>query len=1768
MPHSTTEKRAPAEFGDEVNPNVSTFRQFGASLKKNAVQKFQSPVTCALEILLPVIFTAGIVGIWAAVGSETKDTKQFVNYDQPIANLSERLNTALCLTPEGYSLATEAGVSPVLALCPVGFPMRCIDEASREVPFRGLCIYGDPRSSLAYLRDYDNVRDVITIDEFLLMRWAWHVAGLVNIQGDYQTPQLSMSLHGLVRFAPDTDTTRRLIDYLNRTSAYFRFVYGGVFADEKGLEQYVVKKEAEEQGSTWAAIIVNRLDTTGMNVALRLNGTSISQTSSVVLEYYSGGLGGDEAFRQSYDHSGFLSLQKAISSYYITEIQRLPLPTTPAFAPMPYPKYTNWIFIQIGASQGTFALFMVLAYLYPTSQLVKNIVKEKEMRIREAMLIMGLGTGTFYAAWFVTYAAMYFIGSLIAAIIMKVTFFDKDDFFAIFFLLYLFALSIIPLAGILSTFFNRSRVAALVAPIVFFVLSIPLFIINGVSLGVRSIFLIISPSCVTEGFTLLANHQQAGGMQSKDVFSSRDEINMITVFVMLIVDMVFYSLLAIYFDTIIPSEWGTRKGCCFCFTDAIAWCRRKSRGGLRDDANTEDARDPNGHFEIEESNNANPVRVQAVGLVKEFQRGEETFLAVNNLHLHLRENEVSVLLGHNGAGKTTAINLLTSMLEIDKGDAIVYGKSVRHDNAAVRQMIGFCPQHNILWPELTCVQHLYFYAALKGVPRDEVETVADDMLRAVDLHEKRDEKSDNLSGGQKRKLSVAIAFIGGSKFVILDEPTAGMDVAARRFTWDLIKKMAPHRCVLLTTHYMDEADLLGDKISIMDKGRLRCEGSPMYLKHEYSVGYTVTLSVAHGVPHNDIINLFHSYIPEAKQQATGGEEMAFRVPMASAPKFPRLLAQLEDDGPQLGIRSYGITVTTLEDVFLRIVETSLDDNNEKRMLAGEPVNDPQINTPSMSDRNAIDIPKERRWTTRATEEERTKHRQFTALCWKRWHNLKRDRRTQCLQILLPVVCILLSMLLLLIQVFASQPALTLDSAMYQGKHIGNMRVDLANCNFTSAIAGIPGGYYRPIDVTGEITNVSNGVAAGLSQELLNTFFAHDDDRYFAIACDDARLQRSVLFQNYSSEHSYGESLNAYYIGTTARAGTSVPFTLINHPLPRTDREKAFANSIRTFLVAIVILIPFTFIPSTFVGWIVKEKECKAKHLQFASGANFFVYWLSNLVFDAASFLVTTALVIIIFLIFSRDEYVGDAETFFCCLILILLYGLAGATMAYVLGFFFVEHSTAQNVVMMGNFIFGFILVFMIFIFTIFESTKDAAKVLAFFFRVVPAFCLGEGLLNMATLDFTRTFGFDKSPFALDVAGWDLIYLGIEFPLFFAIALLLDHPARQKRQQQLLHQPDVIPDAIPDEDVDVARERQRVEDSPMTENDVVVVRHMHKRYHNGKVAVKNLSFGVKQGEVFGFLGTNGAGKTSTIAILCGELLPTHGRGFVMGHDVVTDAQLAQQHIGYCPQFDALLELLTAKEHLELYAGLRGVPAALTDTIAEELIEVCGLSDHKNTLAGAMSGGNKRKLSVAIALIGGPSVVFLDEPSAGMDPVARRGLWVVIEDIAQHSSVVLTTHHLEEIEALAHRVAIMVDGRLMCVGDKTHLKHKYGSGFEVQVRLTHSDRAAKFEQFVAEEMPTAELQEARGTKYTYALPSGTTKLSAVFGLLEANKEHLGIADYNVSATSIESVFLRISEAAEEGQEPDDNQQAQGLKAARTNNDNLPVRERDHFPVRAQQ
>ncbi|KAJ6623358.1 hypothetical protein lerEdw1_014852 [Lerista edwardsae] len=327
------------------------------------------------------------------------------------------------------------------------------------------------------------------------------------------------------------------------------------------------------------------------------------------------------------------------------------------------------------------------------------------------------------------------------------------------------------------------------------------------------------------------------------------------------------------------------------------------------------------------SEEASPVGVVLMSLTK--AHSESNKLAVKDLSLTFYKGQITALLGPNGAGKTTVISMLTGLYPPSSGSIIINGRDMETDLAAIRTEMGVCPQYDVLFETLTVQEHLLLYGSVKAPSWTKIQLhqQVNRALNDVGLLQHQYKHVGALSGGMKRRLSIAISFIGNSKTVVLDEPTSSVDPCSRRNIWDILLKYRAGRTLIFTTHHLDEAEVLSDRIAILQHGQLRCCGSPSYLKEAYGQGHSLTftkkLSVFAVEDPKDTLRvtaLVKAYIPQAFLKENSGSELTYIIPTeADKGSFKGLFQALDENLQYLHVTGYGISDTTLEEVFLKLL---------------------------------------------------------------------------------------------------------------------------------------------------------------------------------------------------------------------------------------------------------------------------------------------------------------------------------------------------------------------------------------------------------------------------------------------------------------------------------------------------------------------------------------------------------------------------------------------------------------------------------------------------------------------------------------------------------------------------------------------------------------------------------------------------------------------------------------------------------------------------------
>ena len=534
-------------------------------------------------------------------------------------------------------------------------------------------------------------------------------------------------------------------------------------------------------------------------------------------------------------------------------------------------------------------------------------------------------------------------------------------------------------------------------------------------------------------------------------------------------------------------------------------------------------------------------------------------------------------------------------------------------------------------------------------------------------------------------------------------------------------------------------------------------------------------------------------------------------------------------------------------------------------------------------------------------------------------------------------------------------------------------------------------------------------------------------------------------------------------------GKKINIDCTYYPMPLTSEFKQRSDLTSNSVVVLFVATAVSLIPSSFVTTIVTERLNNSKHLMRISGMNTTAYWIVNYIFELAKYYFTCG--VCIFLIWLFDYYRKYLS------ILYVLYGPAMVSSTYILSFLFSKESSAQNIVILLYFLIGTLGSTAILMLRGFGSkTPTLGKFFEYIFAFMPNFCFNFGynlLLNRILIyvidyEFIWMFFPDNEVMKrFNLLLSMIIYLVLEIIIYTIILFIIE----SKYYNYTKPKDEIIPTDIQDELV--LKEIERANNSEVkiyNENDIsnnykeytVRLKKIRKEFIKTGccqkqeiiVAIKNLNFCVEQGECFGLLGLNGAGKTSTFKCITQEFSPTNGTIYINGQDTYNNFDQFKMLIGYCPQYGAIFEYMTVYENLEFYARIKGVKIIYLEKIVNAMIKEMALDEYIKKVAGNLSGGNKRKLSVAISLLCNPQIILLDEPSTGMDPEARRFMWSIIHKISKigkKSSVIMTTHSMDEAETLCKRMGIMVNGEFVCLGKASQIKDKYGYGYEIDLRI---------------------------------------------------------------------------------------------------------------------
>ncbi|GMS98300.1 hypothetical protein PENTCL1PPCAC_20475, partial [Pristionchus entomophagus] len=611
---------------------------------------------------------------------------------------------------------------------------------------------------------------------------------------------------------------------------------------------------------------------------------------------------------------------------------------------------------------------------------------------------------------------------------------------------------------------------------------------------------------------------------------------------------------------------------------------------------------------------------------------------------------------------------------------------------------------------------------------------------------------------------------------------------------------------------------------------------------------------------------------------------------------------------------------------------------------------------------------------------------------------------------------------------------------------------------------------------------------------------------------------------------------------------------ISHPMivPLEDSyDDSTDQNVTLFRIVLIVLV-LSVIPAGYAVFLVEDRVSHSFHLQIVSGLSRVMYWSMAYVFDMCFYILSIVIILLIYLVLGVKDFTyspGLVGSFF---LLFFLYGLVDVLLVYIMQRYFNIAALAFVMIALGTFMVGVITTMTV---IILEQMMNSVSQNHFAhcasnctLQIIPQYNLGMGISRGTMAYQSVTFGdayfrqinrddlvgtIPIPPVMKgEMMGIHIVALMVQTAIAFAVLVFLEHGSfewlRRLEQSKTAAMLDKEDEKTVSQDEDVVAESKRVASIEQSSDDHgLVVRQLAKKFSN-KLAVRGVSFAVERGECFGLLGLNGAGKTTIFGMMTGRLDIGHGEVRILGENVSSRSSNGFRNLGYCPQFDALNMKLTTKQNLEFFARIEGVPESSMNETIDKLLRSLHLSPYADILTSALSGGNRRKLSVAVALVSQPPVIMLDEPSAGMDPGSQQFLWRVIGKLRRAGrAVVLTSHSMEECEALCTRIAILDKGKMRCIGSKQHLKSKFGEGYSLTIKFATSQQTEESHAFVCERLPEAKLISVHGCAAFYRIPTEGITVVQILRVVNEVKEHFAVEDFSLSQTTLDEIFQHLSE-----------------------------------------
>uniref|UniRef100_A0A8C2SGT9 ABC transporter domain-containing protein n=1 Tax=Capra hircus TaxID=9925 RepID=A0A8C2SGT9_CAPHI len=1246
--------------------------------------------------------------------------------------------------------------------------------------------------------------------------------------------------------------------------------------------------------------------------------------------------------------------------------------------------------------QNEMFIFYCLLYFSPFLYFLSLNVTRERKKYKDLMNLMGLQDSAFWLSWGLIYAAFIFVASVIITVIITSTeIIILTGFTVIFTLFFLYGLSLIALVFLMTVLLKKTFLTSLL------VFLLTLF---WGSVGFTAFHQQL-PSPLKWVFSICSPFAFSAGLNqiihldytmNGVVFpdASGDSYIMIATFSMLTFDALLYLVLALYFDKILPCKTGSHVA--------------------EKDVDPEPRSDDHCEPVAPEFQGREAVRIRNVKKVYKEKTGKVEVL--KGLCFDVYEGQITAILGHSGAGKSALLRVLSGSSVPTEGSVTIYNKNLSEmqDLEEIQKITGVCPQFNVHFDTLTVKENLRLFAKIKGIQPKDVEQEVQRVLLELDIENIQDNLATLLSEGQKRKLTVGIALLGDPQVLLLDEPTAGLDPFSRHRVWSFLRERKAGRVILLSTNLTDEADILADRKVILSNGRLKCAGSSVFLKRRWGLGYHLSLYRNETCDPEKITSLINHHIPDAKLKMESKEKLVYTLPAERTNKFPDLFGDL-DEGCSLGVMSYEVSTSTLNEVVTKLEGNSVaEQGTSVCMRQGRPMSKgscaslvSRVSCVWLSPRNETHSSVAGLWRL-----------QFWAMARLRFLQLRRGKKGLLTLLFVFGVAVFP---LIVESIFYAVLNETTDwefkpelyflspGQLPQDPRTSLLIINNTESNIEDFIQSL-----KHQNILLEVDDFEN--RNGTEDPSYNGAIivsGKQKDYRFSVVCNTKRLHCFPVLVSVVS-NALLRMFNQTRRIRTERSAYPLGHVLLWTGLPQ--------GSFFLFFVT-CSLSPYIAM-SSISDYKVRRGRREEKH----RGP-------SHSVFSAMGFLTGQH-----WNVFNSDNAV----------VMTLGYAASLIFLTYVIAFIFRKRRKNSG----------------LWSFCFYVVTVIAFGIIMLFAPDVPVLITCMTLVPSATLSGFTAFlqqvrnvikCLEKLMFEASLTPTKKIACYL-FRLFCRIS----------PQSRDAHSNTEKPVA---EDEDVQAERIRTAtalNTSVEEKPVIIASCLHKEYagqkkrcfsrRRKKTAVRNISFCVKKGEILGLLGPSGAGKSSSVRMISGMMAPTAGEVARACTFLKPQGDASIRFLGYCPQENVLWPSLTTRDHLEVFAAVKGLQRADARVAISRLVDAFKLHEQLNVPVQKLPGGAARKLCFVLSLLGDPPILLLDEPSTGLDPTEQKQLWQTIQRAVRNTArgALLTTHSMAEAEAVCDRVAIMVSGRLRCIGSIQHLKNRLGKDYILELKLKEASQ----------------------------------------------------------------------------------------------------------------